>query len=81
MKKTYLFFIAFLIIAFTTKSQVNTFNRQFLFNIDFGGVDFNALNNTYDKGYIFVRGTADTINFVTHRYLELVKVNREGDVT
>lgn len=81
MKKVYLFFISFSIVAFFGAAQVNKFNHQYLFNIDFGGVDFNALNQTYDKGYVFVRGTADTINHVTHRYLELVKVNREGDVS
>lgn len=68
-------------MAFTTTSQVNTFSRQFLYNIDFGGVDFNALTQTYDKGYVFVRGTNDTIAGLAHRYLELIKVNREGDVS
>jgi hypothetical protein len=81
MKKTYVLFISFLIIVFTSTAQVNTFNRQFLYNIDLGGVDFNALTQTYDKGYVFVRGTTDTIAGLAHRYLELIKVNREGDVS
>jgi hypothetical protein len=81
MKKTYLFFISFLVIAFTTKSQVNTFNHQFLYKLNHDSYDFNSVHQAYDKGYVFCRSSIDSANNIYHRYYELIKTNREGEVS
>lgn len=61
-------------------SQVNVFNHQFplIRKIDLSSTNFNAIQQTYDKGYIICRGTCDTVQGVASKYTELIKRNREG---
>lgn len=73
-----LFLIAFLVSA-NLFAQVNVFNHQFLSRkIDLNATDFNAIQQTYDKGYIMCRGIRDTVSGIKSKYVELIKRDREG---
>lgn len=67
------------LVSTQLSSQVNVFNHQFLSRkIDLNCTNFNAIQQTYDKGYIICRGTRDTVQGVVSKYTELIKRNREG---
>lgn len=70
----------YLFTATAAFAQMNTFNAQFLYKTNLWASNFNNLKQTYDKGYVFCRGTIDTINGIGEKYCELVKINREGGV-
>src|SRR6478609_4824163 len=78
MNNLKLLLLGFLVSA-QLSSQVNVFNHQFLSKkIDLNCTNFNAIQQTYDKGYIICRGTRDTVQGVVSKYTELIKRNREG---
>jgi hypothetical protein len=73
----FLFF--YILIATNIGAQVNIFNRQFLYKTKFASGEINQMKQTLDKGYVFCRGTGDSATGPVELYVEIVKINREGD--
>ena len=71
------FFLVFFFVS-GLHAQMNTFNNQILYQVDFGSKDFHSIQQTYDKGYVLCRGSSDSIAGFLKQYTELIKTNREG---
>ncbi|HXU27749.1 MAG TPA: T9SS type A sorting domain-containing protein [Bacteroidia bacterium] len=74
--------LLFICIAVFSKAQTVTFNRQLIFPTENDvSLDYDALQQTTDKGYITCRTTIDTTGGgIRHAYAELIKLDSAGVV-
>jgi hypothetical protein len=72
------FTVILLLSAFLLKGQVNTFNNQLIYKADLTSQDFNAVQQTNDKGYIVCRSSVDTLYLPNNHYCEILKMDKTG---
>ncbi|MFI5141265.1 MAG: T9SS type A sorting domain-containing protein [Bacteroidia bacterium] len=73
--------LLFISIALFSKAQTVTFNRQLIFPTEIDvSLDYDALQQTTDKGYITCRTTVDTTGGIRHAFAELIKLDSAGAV-
>jgi hypothetical protein len=68
----------------SASAQVNTFVKTYVFDTShvFGdNLDYRALEQTKDRGYILFRGSCDTGNTGSDQYVDLIRLDRAGDLS
>ncbi len=76
-KSRFSFGLVFMTTAFV-QAQVNTFNRQLIYKTDYSSVDYHAVQQTSDKGYILCRSSVDTLYTPNNHYSEIIRINKTG---